>query len=68
MPSRRPEDEGDAGAAGSETSTVGDADPAAGPQEGREGGVEELELRSPPELIRRVITSMGLAETLHMTP
>ena len=30
--------------------------------------VDELELRNPPELIRRVITSMGLAETLHMTP
>ena len=30
--------------------------------------VDELELRNPPELIRRVITSMGLAETLQMTP
>jgi anti-anti-sigma factor len=30
--------------------------------------VHELELRNPPELIRRVITSMGLAGTLQMTP
>ena len=30
--------------------------------------VDQLELRNPPELIRRVLTTMGLAGTLHMTP
>lgn len=31
-------------------------------------GVEELELRNPPPLIRRVIASMGLEKTLCVTP
>ena len=30
--------------------------------------VDELEIREPPALLRAVIGSMGLAQTLHMTP
>lgn len=30
--------------------------------------VDELEIRDPPGLLRAVIESMGLAQTLHMTP
>jgi anti-sigma B factor antagonist len=30
--------------------------------------VSEIELRDPSPLLRRVLTTMGLAETLHVTP